>query len=85
MGSDEFVMREATEVCLALSFGTQKINLHPESQRFKPTAKKPVQGSADICFIGDESIYSWIETFKKLSVIIAEDPAKQTVTFRPIT
>ena len=43
-----------------------------------------MSGSADICFINDKSIYHWIEAFKKHSVIIAEDPVKQTVAFGPV-
>ena len=78
MTLEEFIPSGTTKARLALSFGTQKINLHPVSQPYKPHAKKPVCGSADICFMSDKSIHSWIETFKKHSVIIEEGPVQRT-------
>ena len=35
----------------ALSFGVQKINLHPYGKEFDPKAKTPTPGSADLCFV----------------------------------
>lgn len=85
MSLEEFIPPGATKARLALSFGTQKINLHPVSQPYKPHAEKPVCGSADICFISDKSIHSWIETFKKHSVIIEEGPVQRAGACGPIT
>jgi len=36
---------------VALSFGSQKINLHQKGQEFEPKAAHPTPGSADLCFI----------------------------------
>jgi len=36
---------------IALSFGSQKINLHQVEKEFEPKAKVPMPGSADLCFI----------------------------------
>ncbi|MFZ9498314.1 MAG: VOC family protein, partial [Polynucleobacter sp.] len=35
----------------ALSFGTQKINLHEFTKEFEPKAATPKPGSADLCFL----------------------------------
>jgi catechol 2,3-dioxygenase-like lactoylglutathione lyase family enzyme len=35
----------------ALSFGSQKINLHEHGSEFEPKAWQPAPGSADLCFI----------------------------------
>jgi catechol 2,3-dioxygenase-like lactoylglutathione lyase family enzyme len=35
----------------ALSFGSQKINLHEHGGEFEPKARQPTPGSADLCFI----------------------------------
>jgi catechol 2,3-dioxygenase-like lactoylglutathione lyase family enzyme len=37
----------------ALTFGAQKINLHPHGHEFEPKADRPTPGSADLCFITD--------------------------------
>jgi len=34
----------------ALSFGSQKINLHEAGKEFEPKAYRPTPGSADLCF-----------------------------------
>ncbi|MGF1650525.1 MAG: VOC family protein [Hyphomicrobiaceae bacterium] len=36
---------------VALTFGTQKINLHVAGHEFDPKASAPTPGSADLCFI----------------------------------
>jgi catechol 2,3-dioxygenase-like lactoylglutathione lyase family enzyme len=40
----------------ALSFGRQKINLHPKGREFDPKASAPTCGSADICLISTTDI-----------------------------
>jgi catechol 2,3-dioxygenase-like lactoylglutathione lyase family enzyme len=39
----------------ALAFGDQKINLHVQGHELEPFASRPTAGSADVCFIVDES------------------------------
>ena len=36
---------------LALRFGGQKINLHRAGAEFEPHARRPLPGSADLCFL----------------------------------
>ncbi|MEM8570333.1 MAG: VOC family protein [Pseudomonadota bacterium] len=40
----------------ALSFGTQKINLHERGREFEPKASQPTCGSADFCLISSVSL-----------------------------
>ncbi|KAL9074950.1 MAG: hypothetical protein Q9157_004179 [Trypethelium eluteriae] len=40
----------------ALSYGTQKINLHQLGAEFEPKAKSVCPGSADLCFVSDTSV-----------------------------
>ena len=37
----------------ALTFGSQKINLHLAGHEFEPKASRPTPGSADLCFLVD--------------------------------
>lgn len=39
----------------ALAFGAQKINLHVRGREIEPHALRPTAGSADLCFLVDES------------------------------
>ena len=66
----DFTPIGASKPRFALQFGNQKINIHQAQLPFKPHAKNPTCGSVDICFLSDVSIYFWIETFKKHSIII---------------
>ncbi|CAL8089170.1 unnamed protein product [Orchesella dallaii] len=68
----------------ALQFGNQKINLHLAGREFKPHAKKPVPGSADLCFISEEPLVDWISKFKQLGIPIEEGPVKRTGAVGPI-
>src|SRR3954465_3334616 len=40
----------------ALRFGEQKINLHQAGSEFEPHARRPVTGSADLCFLVEGSL-----------------------------
>jgi catechol 2,3-dioxygenase-like lactoylglutathione lyase family enzyme len=45
----------------ALTFGTQKINLHEAGQEFEPKAAAPTPGSADLCFLTNSSMAEVVE------------------------
>lgn len=62
----------------ALSFGTQKINLHQYGKEFEPKAKKPTPGSADLCFITEIPISDVIEHLSMNGVKILEGPIQRT-------
>ncbi|ABK44323.1 putative ring-cleaving dioxygenase [Magnetococcus marinus MC-1] len=54
----------------ALSFGAQKINLHPLENSITPKAQRPTPGSADLCFLTDLPIAEVERHLQKQSVII---------------
>ena len=62
----------------AVSFGSQKINIHEEKQPFKPNALNPYAGSMDICFISKNKIDDWIDHFNKNDIDIEIGPEKKT-------
>jgi catechol 2,3-dioxygenase-like lactoylglutathione lyase family enzyme len=62
----------------ALSFGTQKINLHQYGQEFEPKAKEPTPGSADLCFITVIPISDVIEHLVMNGVEDLEGPIHRT-------
>ncbi|WP_040816865.1 VOC family protein [Aequoribacter fuscus] len=62
----------------ALTFGSQKINLHLHKQEFEPKAALPTPGSADLCFITKTEIQKVIEHLTNLKIDICEGPVKRT-------
>lgn len=68
----------------ALTFGSQKINLHEAGKEFEPKAKTPKAGSADFCLIAETPIDEVIEHLNKCSVLIEEGPIARTGATGPI-
>ena len=68
----------------ALSFGAQKINLHPYGGEFEPKAKKPTPGSADLCFLTSISISDVVEHLRECGVELLEGPVQRTGAAGPI-
>lgn len=68
----------------ALTFGTQKINLHEAGKEFEPKAKTPKAGSADFCLIAETPIDEVIEHLNKCNVLIEEGPIARTGATGPI-
>ena len=62
----------------ALKFGEQKINLHPANTPFLPHAKKPVPGSADLCFITPQPLQEVMLWLIGCGVEIVEGPVERT-------
>ncbi len=62
----------------ALSFGSQKINLHEAGHEFKPHAKTPVPGSADLCFISSIPLPAVMEHLIAGTIPIIEGPVERT-------
>lgn len=62
----------------ALLFGNQKINLHEFGHEFDPKAEKPTPGSADLCFITEESPEAVIEHLFKQGVTVEVGPVERT-------
>src|SRR5258706_279944 len=62
----------------ALTFGTQKINLHELGSERKPHAMHPTLGSADLCFISETELTAVMEHLKPFGVKIVEGPVERT-------
>ena len=68
----------------ALSFGTQKINLHVAGSEFEPKALHPKPGSADLCFLTAEPLARVMKHLKNCGVDILEGPIDRTGAQGPL-
>lgn len=69
----------------ALTFGDQKINLHPAGREFEPKAAKPTPGSADLCLVTGTAIAEVITHLQSRGVEIEAGPVRRTGAAGPIT
>ena len=83
MVPQEFTVADGTRRW-ALTFGVQKINLHPADGPFDPKAERPTPGSADLCFLSDEPLTAWQAHFAALGVPVEEGPVPRTGATGPI-
>lgn len=72
------------QIRYAVSFGSQKINIHEEKKPLKPNALKPCSGSMDICFITKNNIKDWINYLEHKKINIEIGPEKKTGALGPI-
>ena len=63
---------------IALSFGSQKINLHQLGKEFEPKAAHVKSGSADLCFIINTPIEQAIVHLKACKVTVIDGPVNRT-------
>jgi len=75
MGMKKVVFGEGR---IALSFGSQKINLHQLGEEFEPKAENVKSGSADLCFIINEPIEQAIKNLSECHIPIIEGPVSRT-------
>lgn len=75
----------APSVRVALKFGRQKINLHEQGHEFEPKANQPVPGSADLCFITEDTLEQAMAHVKNKGVEILEGPVTRTGACGEIT
>ena len=68
----------------AVSFGSQKINIHVEIKPIKPNALNPCSGSMDICFISKNKINDWVHQLVKKGINIEIGPERKTGALGPI-
>jgi catechol 2,3-dioxygenase-like lactoylglutathione lyase family enzyme len=69
----------------ALVFGSSKINLHQCGKEFEPKAEHPTPGSADLCFIADDSLDDVAAHLQACGIAIEEGPITRTGARGPIT
>lgn len=62
---------------LALTFGSQKINLHEEGKEFEPKACRPTPGSADLCLITSLEIHRAMAFVQQQGAQIIEGPVQR--------
>jgi len=68
----------------ALSFGTQKINLHEHEKGFEPKAQLPTPGSTDLCFLTSVPLSEAINHFIACGITILDGPVQRTGATGPI-
>lgn len=62
----------------ALSFGEQKINLHPHGKEFAPAAQNPTPGSADLCFLTSVPLGEVMSHLAACAVPVIAGPIQRT-------
>jgi len=62
----------------ALSFGSQKINLHEHGSEFEPKAWQPTPGSADLCFITSVPLPDVVKHLSSCGVTVIDGPVQRT-------
>ncbi len=73
----EFIGKDGTQR-VALTFGSQKINLHEAGNEFKPKAQAPTPGSADLCLITETELEQAMDYVKSCNIKIFEGPVERT-------
>ena len=68
----------------AVSFGSQKINLHVVGQEFSPRAAQATAGSGDLCFLIDGSLEGAEAHLAAQGIAIEEGPVDRTGATGPI-
>ncbi len=68
----------------ALTFGSQKINLHQSGHEFSPKAEHPTPGSADLCFITDLAMNDIVAHIESQKIPLVEGPVERTGARGPI-
>ena len=68
----------------ALTFGSQKINLHQADHTFEPKAQHPTPGSADLCFLTAIPIPDVITHLARCDVPLVEGPVARTGAGGPL-
>ena len=62
----------------ALTFGTQKFNLHEHGKEFEPKAHTPTPGGIDICLITETPLTIVVAHLRNLGIQIVEGPIQRT-------
>ena len=62
---------------VSLHFGNQKINLHPAGWDFWLKAKTHLAGTADLCFVVEESVAEIQEQLESCGIEICEGPVSR--------
>ena len=63
---------------VALTFGSQKINLHPLDNSVDIVAKTPTAGAGDLCFLTETPIEEVVSHVKSCQVAVEIGPVQRT-------
>ena len=63
---------------VALTFGSQKINLHEAGNEFEPKACAPTPGAVDLCLITETELEQAMDYVRTCNVAIIEGPVERT-------
>lgn len=69
---------------VALSFGSQKINLHEYGREFEPKAESPAPGTQDICLLTDAPLQEVLDRLVANNVPREDGPVRRTGAMGPI-
>lgn len=69
----------------ALTFGSQKINLHEVGREFVPRARVATAGSGDFCLLSDTPVTEVAAHLTTLGIEIEEGPVPKTGATGPLT
>jgi len=69
----------------ALAFGTQKINVHVAGAEYRPHARTPLPGTADLCFLTTVPLPDAMAHVRACGVAIEEGPVLRTGATGPLT
>jgi catechol 2,3-dioxygenase-like lactoylglutathione lyase family enzyme len=69
----------------ALSFGSQRINLHQAGREIDPKASRPTLGSADLCLVSRTPLTDVVAHLAGCGVRIEEGPVQRTGALGAIT
>ena len=70
---------------MALTFGEQKINLHQAGAEYEPRAIKAAPGTADLCFLTEVPLETWVEHFDRHGLSLVDGPAARSGATGPLT
>lgn len=68
----------------ALSYGAQKINLHPAGNEYDPKSQIPTPGSADLCFLSEHPLHDWQGHLTARGIPVEKGPVQRSGATGPI-
>jgi len=68
----------------ALSFGSNKINLHQQGKEFEPKALTALPGTGDLCLITESSIKDVVTRLKQNEVTLIHGPVRKVGALGPM-
>ncbi|MBA32095.1 MAG: VOC family virulence protein [Chloroflexi bacterium] len=77
MNLETYIAKNDNTERISVTFGNQKINIHSYDNPHKEHAKIPTPGSADLCFLSNNSVQDWIKYLNLKGIHIVDGPVKR--------